>query len=302
MGEHEAQTRFLIAALINTQVKTISGEPAGSLYDAISVIDGKIVIDHNVNFGPRDQAKFSIKVRDRIKKMHGNYDEKARIALQANAFGGMVLMFRRWIVPTIKNRWQTRHYNNITDEYEEGYYSTGLRLGKDLAFNPVRKFFMSLVNEAKALEIVSEADWATATEQEKRNIRRLTVDLVLLASTAVLYGLMTGLRDDEPDKDMKLFYNNIAYQLYRLNTDFSFYFNPGSFIKIFQSPLPSSGAIRNASNILEVLTSNPAGKVRTGPWKDHYKIEKNVFSLIPGVRQLYRYDQIDNEFQILKMM
>ena len=79
-----------------------------------------------------------------------------------------------------------------------------------------------------------------------------------------------------------------------------FYYNPRNMLKIIQSPFPSSSSIKSISNLIDQML-NPLDRYERGPWKDHLKLEKRLYDLLPVVRQLYRARDIENEYNILNM-
>lgn len=299
LGEHEAQSRFLIASLINKEAKDRNGNVIGSVYDYFYVEDGKLKFDKDgvvANFSPDEQNQFSARVRALLMQMHGNYAPHTKVALQRWGLTRLALMFRKWIIPGIRRRYSTEYYDNVIDDWQEGYYRTGARFIK----NKVGSFFMKYKDEARALEMASSADWSTMTEFEKYNVKRFAIDAAFLTAAIILTAVLTKLKDDDDDEDMKIFWSNMAYQTYRLKTDIAFFFNPADAFKIVQSPIPSSSLIKSFTNFMGQIIKDPTEKYVRGEWKDHYKLEKQFFDLLPIARQLYRYQDIANEMTLLQ--
>ena len=299
LGEHEAQSRFLIASLINKEAKDRNGNVIGSVYDYFYVEDGKLKFDKDgvvANFSPDEQNQFSARVRALLMQMHGNYAPHTKVALQRWGLTRLALMFRKWIIPGIRRRYSTEYYDNVIDDWQEGYYRTGARFIK----NKVGSFFMKYKDEARALEMASSADWSTMTEFEKYNVKRFAIDAAFLTAAIILTAVLTKLKDDDDDEDMKIFWSNMAYQTYRLKTDIAFFFNPADALKIVQSPIPSSSLIKSFTNFIGQIIKDPTEKYVRGEWKDHYKLEKQFFDLLPIARQLYRYQDIANEMTLLQ--
>lgn len=299
LGEHEAQSRFLIASLINKEAKDRNGNVIGSVYDYFYVEDGKLKFDKDgvvANFSPDEQNQFSARVRALLMQMHGNYAPHTKVALQRWGLTRLALMFRKWIIPGIRRRYSTEYYDNVIDDWQEGYYRTGARFIK----NKVGSFFMKYKDEARALEMASSADWSTMTEFEKYNVKRFAIDAAFLTAAIILTAVLTKLKDDDDDEDMKIFWSNMAYQTYRLKTDITFFFNPADAFKIVQSPIPSSSLIKSFTNFIGQIIKDPTEKYVRGEWEDHYKLEKQFFDLLPIARQLYRYQDIANEMTLLQ--
>lgn len=295
IGEHEAQSRFLIASLMEERALDSNGNDIGSIYDYYTVEDGELVFDKDgkvSNWDDNKRRQISARVRSQLMSMHGNYSPEWKVALQRNGYLKLALMFRKWIVPSWRKRWDGMYYDNVTQSYKEGYYWTGITF----TANKVKQFFYKLTDESKAAEIAITADWHNLTEMEKQNVRRFGAEASIFVTLCVLYSLLKTWADDEDS----VFIDNLAYQAYRLRTDMGFYTRPRDMMKIIQSPFPSTSAIKSVSNLFDSVL-HPLDKYERGPWKDHYKIEKRIYDMTPIVRQLYRARDIENEYNILNM-
>lgn len=302
LGEHEAQSRFLIACLKEKRALDKDGNDIGSMYDYFSVENGELVFDkeHKVaNFSKEEQIAFGQQVTAILRKMHGNYAPYSKVALQQYGFGRLALMFRKWIFTSFKRRMGGKYYDEYGQTFSKGFY----RDGGAFYYNKVRSFFERFHDEAKALELAEKADWDTMTEAEKANVKRFTTEMSVLIGSIVLQSIVGAALDgaDDDDDISTLALMHIDYQLYRLSTDISFYFNPASFMKIVQSPIPSSSVIRSISNFLESCL-HPLEKFETGDWKGEYKIKKRALDLLPIVRQIYRLRNIEDEKQLLSII
>lgn len=298
VGEHEAQSRFLIAALMEKRALDKDGKDIGSMYDYFGVEDGKLVFDKDnkvANFSKKDRIAFGQHVTAILRKMHGNYANYSKVALQQHGLGKMALMFRKWIYTTAKRRFSKEYYDEYGQTFSKGYY----RDGAAFYYNKVRGFFERMSNEAKALEYAEKADWDTMTEDEKSNVRRFTTEFAMLAIITALSSLI-GLWEPE-DENSELILNHIDYQLFRLSTDITFYFSPKSFMQIVQSPIPSSSVFKSFSSFTDALL-HPTAKFEKGDWKGEYKIKKRAFDLLPIVRQIYRLRNIDDERKLLSLL
>ena len=295
IGEHEAQSRFLIASLMNERALDSSGNDIGSIYDFYEVEDGQLIFDKEgkvANWDDNKRRQISSRIRSQLMSMHGNYSAEWKVALQRNGYLKLALMFRKWIVPSWRKRWDSMYYDNVMQTYKEGYYRTG----GVYAANMVKRFFYKLTDESKAAEIAIITDWHNLTEIEKQNIKRCGTEAAIFTTLCILYSVLKNWADDEDS----VFIDNLAYQAYRLRTDMGFYLNPRDMMKIIQSPFPSTSAIKSVSNLFDSVL-HPLDKYERGPWKDHYKIEKRIYDMTPIVRQLYRARDIENEYNILNM-
>lgn len=300
VGEHEAQSRFLLASLIEKRALNKKGEDIGSIFDYFTVENGKLVFDkeHKVaNFSKKDQIAFGQQVTAILRKMHGNYASYSKVALQQYSVGKLVLMFRKWIWTTGKRRWAKEYYDEYGQTFSKGYY----RDGGAYYYNKIRGFFERFIDEAKALEYAEKADWDTMTEAEKANVKRFTTEICLFMALTVMGMLLDEYKPDDDDSVMAQVFNHLDYQIFRLSTDMTFYISPASFMKIVQSPLPSSSVLKSVSNFIEALFT-PTARFEKGDWKGELKIKKRAMDLIPLVRQIYRLRNIEDEKQLLSIL
>lgn len=300
VGEHEAQSRFLLASLIEKRALNKKGEDIGSMFDYFTVENGKLVFDkeHKVaNFSKKDQIAFGQQVTAILRKMHGNYASYSKVALQQYSVGKLVLMFRKWIWTTGKRRWAKEYYDEYGQTFSKGYY----RDGGAYYYNKIRGFFERFIDEAKALEYAEKADWDTMTEAEKANVKRFTTEICLFVALTVMGMLLNEYKPDDDDSVMAQVFNHLDYQIFRLSTDMTFYISPASFMKIVQSPLPSSSVLKSVSNFIEALFT-PTARFEKGDWKGELKIKKRAMDLIPLVRQIYRLRNIEDEKQLLSIL
>lgn len=299
IGEHEAQSRFLLASLINKRAIDKDGNDIGSMYDYFTVENGKLVFDKDrkvANFSRKEQIQFGQSISATLRKMHGNYADYSKVALQHYGIGKLALAFRKWIWTTGKRRFAASYYDEFGQTFSKGYY----RDGASFTYNKVLAFFNRFVDEAKSMEYAAKADWSTMTENEKANLKRFFTEVSIFAAVCALSSLLKYYEPDDDDETLKLIYNHLDYQLFRLSTDLTFYVNPASFMKVVQSPIPSSSVIRSVSNFFEACL-NPFAVYEKGDFKGELKIKKRAMDLLPIVRQIYRLRNIDDEKQLLSI-
>ena len=139
------------------------------------------------------------------------------------------------------------------------------------------------------------------TEAEKANVKRFTTEICLFMALTVMEMLLKEYKPDDDDSVMAQVFNHLDYQIFRLSTDITFYISPASFMKIVQSPLPSSSVLKSVSNFIEALFT-PTARFEKGDWKGELKIKKRAMDLIPLVRQIYRLRNIEDEKQLLSIL
>jgi hypothetical protein len=105
-GEHEMQGRFLLSMLSDKRAYDKDGNDIGSMLEKYTVNKktGRLVLDKEVHpenseWTENDQFNFQYKVRGILSRLHGEYSDLGRVAIQRGALGRMAFMFRKFVVP-----------------------------------------------------------------------------------------------------------------------------------------------------------------------------------------------------------
>ena len=87
--------------------------------------------------------------------------------------------------------------------------------------------------------------------------------------------------------------------MYRFQTDQTFYAWPGSFAQLIQSPIPSMSTFNSFTKFMQDCT-HPLDKYKAGRWKGEYKLEKDIYNLVPAVRQISKMLDPDAQLNALQ--
>ena len=297
-GEHYMQTRFMLAMLTTMRAYDSEGNDVGSMLDNISVDKetGTLKIDEKVaNFTEEDQVNFSAKMHRVLSQMHGEYTKIGQNAMQRYALGRMAILFRRFVVPGFKRRYEKKYANNLLDAEVEGYYRTFGRLAK--------MFMQDLVHfKHEATEAFGRTGKHKLTDLERANLIRFAGEMAALATSVVMVMLLTKAKSNDDDKDSVLL-NNLAYQALRLRSELAFYWNPMATLQILRSPMAAMSQIENTLKLFgQIMYPIYSGSAftedtpffevyQTGSWKGHLKLEKTFNNIIPVYKQ---WDRIQN--------
>lgn len=294
MGEHFMQTRIMLAMLGKVDAKDSSGKSLGSMLSMYKTVNGKLELDPSVDLEKSkwtevDQVLFGEKVKRLLSSLHGEYTEVGKNAAQRYVLGRMGFLFRRFIVPGTKRRWQGKKYNVFLDDFTEGTYIT------------TGKFIRDIHKDLFALRfaLVSE-EWNKLLPREKANVKRALTEVSMMIATSILATVLMGLAGESGDDDEKFWLNHLAYQSYRLNSELSFYLNPAAAWEIIRTPAASMSVFESALNLIgDLLPWNITEKYEKGNWAGQYKWEKSLTRLIPAYKQLYRVRDIDDLTKIM---
>ena len=291
-GEHWMQSRFLYAMLIEKRAYNSQGEDIGSMLDQYYAEDGNLELKKEVdlkksNWTIKDQEQFKRKTKGLLSRMHGEYSDLGRVALQRLAVGRMAYMFRKFVVPGFKRRWGRSKYIQRLDQTVEGNYVTTIRFVNNLR-KDLKVFKAALMSE----------EWAALSDHEKSNIRRALGETIALVSTSIIAGALFKSIGDEDEDDWLAAY--WAYQAYRLQTELLFWTPKiDEAMTILRSPMASMSVIENTIKLLDQMWT-PGQQYERGPWKGEYKIKKTLINYVPIYKQYYKMRDVEGTITFFK--
>ena len=322
LGEHYMQSRFLFGLLANKRAYNSKGEDIGRMLDMYELKDNKLVIKEEVDLvkskwtdgsnGTKDyQMEFKIKTRGILSRLHGEYSNLGKVAIQRKAIGRMAYLFRHFVVPGYRRRWGKEAYIERLGQYVEGNYVTtgkfvgalGGKIFGKTEENRELQFFSRLIDNLQSFKMsMFGEEWAALTDHEKANIFRTVYEVGFLILAVILANILASIKP-EPDEDEEWkmrYWSFVAYQTYRLQNELLF-FSPklDSAMSILRSPAASISFVENLIDLSGQIF-HPLDVYQSGAWKGRPKIMKTMNNMAPGVRQFYRLKDI--EVQIPWMM
>jgi len=285
-GEHWMQSRYLFAKLLEKKAYDKNGKLLGSMLDQYYSEKGTLKIKPDVDlvksrWTETEQTSFLRKTKGQLSRMHGEYSDLGRVAIQRLALGRMAYMFRKFVIPGFKRRWQSKQYIQRLDQYVEGnYITTGkflFSLGKDLA--TMKLYLMG-------------QDWAALSNHEKANVKRTLGEVVFLISAIILAKIAFIKLGDEDDEEAKRMLAFLAYQGYRLKAEMLFWTPKiDEAMSIMRSPMASMSVIENVIKLMsQVWHINDL--YERGPWKGQPKITRTMINFVPMYKQYFKVRDI----------
>lgn len=247
------------------------------LKDGVTKLDGS-------EFSSTDELNFSKKVAGINFRLQGIYNTDDKAAIQQYSLGALIIMYRKWIAPSLKRRYGAARYNELTGKEEEGYYRTSLRFVGDIV--------KTMVQEGESLKASIMLNWNNLTDYEKANCQKAITEF------GIIVGIIGGLAaidllppDGEDDEKTLTWRDNmVVYQLLRLKNEMGAMAPTPMLVqeatKILSSPMASIRVLDNALKGINLL--NPmnyetfAGDdavVKSGRFKGHSKAYKYFWSL-----------------------
>jgi hypothetical protein len=286
-GEHFMQSRVMLAMLSRVKAYDKDGEHIGSMMDMYKVTEGgELKVDERVdleksNWNEEQQDMFGMKVKTVLSRLHGEYSDLGKNAVQRYAIGRLGIMFRKFIVPGVKRRFESERINPFLDDYTEGSHRAA------------GKFLKKAVFELKALGLSAFSEnWKTMTRGEQANIKRAAGELLFAGGVALLASALTTLKG-EADEDDKKFLAANATLAHRVASEMLFYINPIETMNILRTPAVSLTSIENIIKFTMQLF-NPLDEYERGSWAGKPKIYKTMVNMTPLLKQIYKLKNIED--------
>ncbi len=234
-GEHQIQVTNALAFLQGQKVmldgKTIP------LYEAYELDSkGKLKLKDGVEWTNDQRRGLMNKIHKVNKESNGVYNKFDSLQIQKSAWGKMALIFRKFIVPTIRKRYDGLRVDYEENALAEGYYRTMFRFLSDY------KNFKSNVID----------NWSSLQPFERENIRKTILEL---GTMVLLFVAMLGLTDDDDEeKEGRSYLSALTlYEAKRLQSDLMFY-TPGFGLKdqwrVLKSPTALYGTVEKTASVL----------------------------------------------------
>lgn len=310
LGEHYMQTRFAIGMLSDIKAYDKDGKELGSMLDMYNVNNkGQLVLDDKVDlikskWTESDVIDFKIKVRGVLSRLHGEYSELGKVAIQRYALGRMAYMFRKFIIPGFRRRYGRMSYNERLGQFTEGSYVTTFKFLGNAVFKPMfgkeatdpeAAFINRLIEDLGSYKMsIFKARWVMLSDHEKANITRTVSEVGFLIVAIILANIAMSFKGEGDDDAEEQFWAFIAYQAYRFQNELLF-FTPklDSAMSILRSPAASMSVVENLIK-LSGQVFHPGDVYERGNWKGKLKITRTLVDMVPVRRQLYRLSNIED--------
>jgi len=267
IGEVAAQGGAMIAHLKNKEV-ILDGKKY-NLYNAFYV-NPKTGLLELVGGTEAEQAKAQklvtqtiSEIREMNRRLNGNYRRMDKSVLSQSSGGRMLELFRKFLVPTLLNRYRTQFVNHETNQVDGGFYRWFIN-------NMMDNWKTS--TEAKTLEKLKDAyKRSTVTAKDKEKAFRALYEIGTLAILSTLVGILTQMVEDDDDEIPTSAY----YLLYLMTTlkgeinAFAPTFGAVSdLLRILRSPTAMTNSILRAEKLIAQL-SDPFAEYKrdSGVWK-----------------------------------
>jgi len=289
LGDHWIYNRTGIAMAKKKKVKVNGREM--SVWDALEIVTDKNGYKYmqpkkgtkNLDGSDFDAGQFAREIAHINHTIAGIYNDDDQNAANRVMIGRLALQMRKWIIPQMMRRFQSKRMVLDIGREEEGYYRTAGRLAMDLWKGGFKL----------------TAEWEKLNDSEKANVRRALTEM---AQTYALWILCTCLGSGVKDPDRSWAMKFAEYMLHREVHELGF-LTPGPMMltegyKTVTSPFVAASAANKLAQAM-VTTINPANwfpeddeLIKSGRYEGHSYLYKRWAELpLPPFTQLRQIEK-----------
>ena len=208
-GEVEISSTIWLSMMHNRKVELT--KPDGTkemipMFEAYeSTKDGEIMIRKDVNWTKQDEAEFFRNMYSEIRRTQGNYALTDKTSAEQGVLGRFGMFFRKYLAPSIQNRFGSRRENHEGSEIAMGYYNGLYHAIKYYGYGQVFKSMFSKNTKVEPF-YRQRVIWAA---------REVAASIVLMLIGNALSSLVAGWGDDDDELSVRkiLVYNMLAVYL-----------------------------------------------------------------------------------------
>lgn len=300
-GDYQLKSRILLGFMYNTRLingkwiykEQYKGEEDfysfPHMYDKISTKGSKLVYDKELS--KDDLVKVVLKADKISARLEGRLSPFEKGKINQNALGRAIMMHRNWLPSGIEYRFKARQVDYLTGQPEEGTYRTVGRLGRDT----MQPLWKALISKEQNL-IDAWAALPTLGEFEKRQLKRVTADFVIMATTATLAAIMSHLDTDDDDYAL----NFMIYTSNRLMLEQSAFWSVDTFTELLESPVVGISTIRDTMNIFKMLVDFE--ELQSGPYEGKIRLQKFIIQRGSPFKNIYELSSLRDKSRYLENM
>lgn len=265
-----------------------------------------------------DEYSFSKKVAGLNFQLQGIYNLDDKSAIQQWALGSLMIMYRKWIAPSLKRRYGAVRYNALTEREEEGYYRTlfrylsdtlkGVKAGKnseEATEEETKEMAQNVFSVFSALRNSIAVNWKNMSDYERSNCKRSLTEIGVVMFLFIACAALTHIPPAEDDeKQPTRIQYMLFYQLLRLRNELAAQAPTPMLLneamKIIRSPFAAAEPMINILNAWKILWPvNWMTEVRSGRYKGHTKAYK-YFRELPFISMWKRVENLADPTPLIR--
>lgn len=288
MASYQAQIKGMLAMMNHTEVEQTDKNGKTSKIKLIDAYEtdsrGILKLKDGVKWTDDDVFNLKERMHSITRGLHGANDDLSKTTAHRFAILRLALLFRNWVVPGFRRRYDPRHPDFERDDVIEGNH---------------RAFFRLLGEDIKNRRFDLLFNWKNMDEMDKQNVRRTMTEIGFLIATGIAVGMLAPSRGD--DEKNKWAGNFTLYQAKRLQTELLFYTDPLDAWKILKSPTAAMTAVENTALLLDnALPWNISDRYQTGKHVGELKVMQRLKKVVPLINHLENLENPDEAFNWFK--
>jgi hypothetical protein len=270
-----------------------------AFYNFIDVNDGILSFDEqklktlltDTDGNPMSDERFKQYLDNKVKGIQTRMGEiilnvdtqiptETRVAAQRNALFSILLTHRSFLITNISRRTRSEFYNPMTGELEEGTYRSAANF-LNASVQELRK--MGTANFIRAFK----EQWKNSSVAERRNLKRVAVDISVLTLMAAIGYLIVGAADDDEEGEQYAL-QAVAYFYQRLLNETSSVQKIGMVTSVndtLESPIIGLNIVQNIFKAQDLFSGDI---IKQGSYKGSTERFRYLSKMMAGVSQ-YNY-------------
>ena len=329
LNQFDKETREKLVDAIEKTRKTAKEAFAKypTLKSQFELQDGQLAMKEESGVSKTELSNFRSRVKSINQSLHGIYDRVNRNALQDNAYGNLLMQFRKWVIPNWNRLWGRRFghtfYNEQLGAYETPVFNTAFdmhRAGKQ-AYKDSLGDDKTIIGYAKAvcnyfkgvLSFISNIRFYYNTLPTHERVAAVQFAKLVgaIAFAFVTAALLSGLRsDDDDENENNKWYTHILYVVTSWYQEMVGLVPPfGLFATVKQftdNAFAGEKALLNAGKLIGLLTKmiytdEDDMRYDRGVYKGEHKAWVTFKQLMPVMRQINKYQHLGQTMSWYRM-
>ena len=244
-----------------------------NLYDMFTIVNNKAIPSKELEDVLVD---LQLKIEFVANRVDGALSQTDKGAAHRHAFMQLLTTHRGWLFSGIQNRAKQKGINEITGEYEIGYYRGWFNFLKDSFMKP---------NRMRLLHNMIER-WSELENYEKVAVMRTLYEIGMAVAVGVVALILNNMADDDDDEYLQF----AAYISNRTLLEMSVFPSVATGLlpiasveasSILNSPIAATNTLNSLSDIVHLFSDK---EIESGPYEGMTKGKKALLSLVPGLR------------------
>lgn len=208
----------------------------------------------------------------------GQISEDDRVHAHRDAMLNYFMTHRGWLSIATSKRFKHRHFNAATGLVEEGSYRSVWNFTGDYLKEFDAKNISGFIKSGKDI-------WGNADEIQRRNMKRVMIEMSLFNSLFIIGFLLNKLADDDENKDLFTLQASNYLMMRTLNEMSSSQLALGrNYSEIIDSPFVGWSTIQEMTNVLDVFSGE---EVKHGSYRGMTESRRFITKLLPGAKQIH---------------